>query len=137
MEIQSKKTLGFEHLPTEPKPEIDKSFRLITLPVQPRIVKGETIEIRCKIKKADKNNQASYTIRYFQPDGKGILRMDDGTIFKPNDLYSLDRETFRLYYTSLSEGQQTIDVYIEDSFEQVVHKTFSWQNAITKDREKL
>lgn len=132
-----KKTFGFEHLPTKPKPEIDKSFQLITLPVQHRIVKGETIEIRCKIKKADKNNQASYAIRYFQPDGKGILRMDDGTIFKPNDLYLLDRETFRLYYTSLSEGQHTIDVYVEDSFEQVVQKTFSWQNAITKDREKL
>ena len=29
------------------------------------------------------------------------LRMDDGTVFLPNDRYQLDREVFRLYYTCL------------------------------------
>ena len=63
-----------------------------------------------------------------QPDGKGELRMDDGTLFLPNDLYPLNRTTFRLYYTSRTTDQQVIDVYIEDNFGQVVQKTFSWQN---------
>ena len=64
----------------------------------------------------------------FQTDGKGELRMDDGTVFLPNDLYPLDRTTFRLYYTSHLTDQQVIDVYIEDNFGQVVQKNFSWQN---------
>ncbi len=34
---------------------------------------------------------ARYTIRYFQPDGRGELRMDDGTVFLPNDRYPLDQ----------------------------------------------
>ena len=45
-------------------------------------------------------SDARYTIRYFQPDGKGTLRMDDGMVLLPNDRYPLDREVFRLYYTS-------------------------------------
>ena len=56
----------------------------------------------------------TYQIRYFQPDGKGRLEMDDGTVFLPNDLYPLEKETFRLYYTSASTDQQTIDIYIID-----------------------
>lgn len=71
---------------------------------------------------------ARYTIRYFQPDGRGELRMDDGTVFLPNDRYPLDREVFRLYYTSRSDDQQTIDVYIEDNMGQVVQKNFTFQN---------
>ena len=45
--------------------------------------------------------------------------MDDGTVFLPNDLYPLEKETFRLYYTSASTDQQTIDIYIIDSFGQM------------------
>lgn len=119
------KTFSFDH---EPEPEMDISFELITLPVPKKIKQWETIEIRCQLKKADENNNATYSIRYFQPDGKGLLRMDNGTLFLPNDLYPLDRETFRLYYTSHCAEQQTIDVYIEDSFGQVVQKSFNLQN---------
>jgi hypothetical protein len=61
--------------------------------------------------------------------------MDDGTVFLPNDLYPLNKTTFRLYYTSHSTDQQVIDVYIEDSFGQVVQKTFSWQNDKGDDEE--
>ena len=32
------------------------------------------------------------------------------------------------YYTFHSTDQQTIDIYIEDNFGQVVQKTFSWQS---------
>ena len=42
--------------------------------------------------------------------------MDNGTVFLPNDLYPLEKETFWLYYTSASTDQQTIDIYIIDSF---------------------
>ena len=105
------------------------SFDLATMPVQKRITEGETVEIRCQIVREGNYSETTFKIRYFQPDGNGELRLDDGTVFLPNDLYPLDRTTFRLYYTSQSTDQQVIDVYIEDSFGLMVQKTFSWQNA--------
>lgn len=53
------------------------AFRLETMPVQTRIVRGETVEIRCTLVREGKYDGAQYTIRYFQPDGKGELRMDE------------------------------------------------------------
>ena len=104
------------------------TFDLVCMPVQKKIVQGETAEIRCQLVKEGNYDQAKFFIRMFQTDGKGELRMDDGTVFLPNALYPLDRTTFRLYYTSHSTDQQVIDVYIEDNFGQVVQKNFSWQN---------
>lgn len=104
------------------------SYDLVCMPVQKKIVQGETAEIRCQLVKEGNYDQAQFFIRYFQPDGIGELKMDDGTVLLPNDLYPLDRTTFRLYYTSQSTDQQVIDIYIEDNFGQVVQKTFSWQN---------
>ena len=104
------------------------TFDLVCMPVQKKIVQGETAEIRCELVKEGEYEQARFFIRMFQTDGKGELKMDDGTVFLPNDRYPLDRTTFRLYYTSHSTDQQVIDVYIEDNFGQVVQKNFSWQN---------
>ena len=78
-------------------------FTVETMPVPKRIVKGETVEIRCELKREGRFSDARYTVRYFQPDGKGSLRMDDGMVLLPNDRYPLDREVFRLYYTSECE----------------------------------
>ncbi len=104
------------------------SFELTTMPVQKKIIQGETVEIRCQLIKEGNYDNAKFFIRYFQPDGEGELRLDDGRILLPNDLYPLKKETFRLYYTSHCTDQQVIDVYIEDNFGQVVQKTFSWQD---------
>jgi len=112
------------------------TYDLKTMPVQKKIVQGETAEIRCTLVKEGNYSGVSFTMRYFQPDGEGELRMDDGMLFKPNDRYPLERTTFRLYYTSLSTDQQAIDIYIEDNFGQVVQKTFSWQND-SGDSEEL
>jgi hypothetical protein len=110
-------------------------FDLETMPVPKKIVQGETAEIRCQIVKEGSYQDAKFYIRMFQPDGIGELRMDDGTVFKPNDLYPLKKETFRLYYTSRCKDQQVIDVYVQDSFGQVIQKTFSFQNERTEDDE--
>lgn len=103
-------------------------FAVTTMPVQKRIKMGETAEIRFQIQREGYYEETKYFIRYFQPDGKGTLRMAEGTVFLPNDLYPLPEETFRLYYTSASIDQQQIDVYIEDSFGQVVLLTFAFNN---------
>ena len=103
-------------------------FDLITMPVQESLREGETAEIRCTLAKEGEYKNAEFFIRMFQPDGEGKLEMDNGTVFLPNDLYPLVKTTFRLYYTSHCSDQQTIDVYIQDNFGQVVQKTFSFQN---------
>jgi len=98
------------------------------MPVQKDIIRGQTAEIRCTLKRGGEFADTRYTIRYFQSDGKGLLRMDNGAVFKPNDRYPLTKDVFRLYYTSLSADRQTIDVYVEDSFGRVQQLTFSFNN---------
>ena len=78
-----------------------------------------------------------YTIRYFQPDGKGELRLEDGMLLSPNDRYLLMQKEFRLYYTSHSTDRQTIDVYVEDSFGKVQQLTFSFNNEREEGKDKL
>lgn len=113
------------------------AFDLLTMPVPKKIVQGETIEIRCQLVKEGYYKDTKYFIRYFQTDGKGELRLDDGTLLTPNDLFLLENDVFRLYYTSQCTDQQTIDIYVEDSFGQKVEKHFSFQNEnINEKNEK-
>lgn len=103
-------------------------FSLSTMPVQKRIKQGETAEIRCTLHKSGNYKQATFTIGYFQPDGKGTLKMDNGTVFLPNDTYPLDREIFRLYYTSECSDQQAIDLTVYDNFGKRYDLSISFQN---------
>ena len=111
-------------------------FFVEAMPVQKSIAKGETAEIRCSLKREGYFTGTHYTIRYFQPDGKGTLRMDNGITFKPNDRYPLTKEEFRLYYTSLSTDHQTIDVYVEDNFGQTVKLSFEFNSQKDEEKEK-
>ena len=111
-------------------------FSLEVMPVQNSIAKGETAEIRCSLKRSGRFANTQYTIRYFQPDGKGCLKMDDGTVFKPNDSYQLTRDLFRLYYTSLSTDRQTIDIYVEDNLGQLQQGIFNFNNEDTSKRSR-
>ena len=110
-------------------------FDLATLPVQTTIVKGEEAEIRCQLVRSGEYQDTKYFIRYFQPTGKGELRMENGTVLLPNDLYLLPEETFRLYYRSFGTDQQKIDIYILDSFGQVVPKSFAFNNEAEDEKE--
>ena len=110
-------------------------FDLATLPVQTTIVKGEEAEIRCQLVRSGEYQDTKYFIRYFQPTGKGELRMENGTVSLPNDLYPLPEETFRLYYRSFGTDQQKIDIYILDSFGQVVQKSFAFNNEAEDEKE--
>ena len=109
------------------------AFDLQVMPYPKSIVQGETLEIRCQLVKAGDYKDTRYYIRYFQSDGKGELRLDDGRVLTPNDLLPLTKDVFRLYYTSYCAEAQTIDVYIEDTGGQVVQKTFSFQNESVKE----
>jgi len=108
------------------------AFDLWTMPYPKKIIQGETVEIRCKIEKEGDYKQARFFIRYFQNDGKGVLRLDDGRVLTPNDLFPLKGDVFRLYYTSCCTDLQNFDVYIEDNNKQVVKKTFLFSNENVK-----
>ena len=111
-------------------------FTVETMPVQKDIIRGQTAEIRCTLKRGGEFADTRYTIRYFQSDGKGLLRNDNGMVFKPNDRYPLTKDVFRLYYTSLSADRQTIDVYVEDSFGQMQQLSFSFNNEKAEEKGK-
>ena len=110
-------------------------FSLTTMPVQKRIKQGETAEIRLQLHKSGNYRETEFFISFFQPDGKGSLRLDDGTVFAPNDFYPLKKETFRLYYTSECTDQQAIDVTVYDSFGQRFDLSFSFQNDSDKEND--
>ena len=59
-------------------------------------------------------------------------------VLLPNDRYPLDREVFRLYYTSECEDQQSIDIYFEDNSEpaQLFQLTFDFSNE-TEDEDTV
>ena len=75
-------------------------FTVETMPVPNKVTKGQTVEIRCELKKTGDFANTLYTIRYFQFEGEGTLKMDNGITFLPNDRYLLENEKFRLYYTA-------------------------------------
>ena len=47
----------------------------------------------------------------------------------------LDRDVFRLYYTSECEDQQTIDVYFEDNHDQLYQLTFTFNNEAKEEED--
>ena len=57
--------------------DVTKSFPFTveTMPVPKELSQGETIEIRCTLTCPADYSGTQYTIRYFQYDGDGILRM--------------------------------------------------------------
>ena len=77
------------------------------LPLRPerKDVYKRQVEIRCELKKEGDFSGTLYTIRYFQFEGDGSLKMDNGITFLPNDRYLLENEKFRL------------DVYKRQGFE--------------------
>ena len=74
-------------------------FTVETMPVPNKVTRGQTVEIRCELKKTGDFANTLYTIRYFQFEGEGTLKMAGGITFLPNDRYLLENEKFRLYYT--------------------------------------
>ncbi len=103
-------------------------FQVTHLPVPKKLKVGETAEIRCQLIRSGEYENTKYYLRYFQPDGKGELQLDDGKVFLPNDTYNLPKEEFRIYYTSDSEDQQVIDIYFFDNMGNKYDLSFSFNH---------
>ena len=108
-------------------------FTVETMPVPGKVTKGQTVEIRCEMKKEGNYANALYTIRYFQFEGEGTLKMDNGITFLPNDRYLLENEKFRLYYTSECSEVQNFIVVVEDNFGNAYELEFDFNNQNVKD----
>ena len=65
-------------------------FTVEIMPVPNKVMKGETVEIRCEMIKEGEFSETVYTIRYFQFEGEGTLKMDNGKTFLPTDRYLLE-----------------------------------------------
>ena len=104
-------------------------FTVETMPVPNKVAKGETVEIRCELKAEGTYSETLYTIRYFQFEGQGSLKMDNGITFLPNDRYLLENEKFRLYCTSEGEDRHDFIVVIEDNMGNSHELTFDFNNS--------
>lgn len=108
-------------------------FTVETMPVPGKVTKGQTVEIRCEMKKEGNYANALYTIRYFQFEGEGTLKMDNGITFLPNDRYLLENEKFRLYYTAEGDEAHNFIVVVEDNFGNSYEMEFDFNNRNVKD----
>ena len=57
---------------------------------------------------------------------EGTLKLEDGTALLPNERYPLEKETFRLYFTPLSDEQSSFTVWVEDSDGQAVELEYDF-----------
>lgn len=107
----------------------DFPFEVKVMPVPKEIANGDTVEIRITIQPTGNYTGTQYFIRYFQFDGQGTLQYSDKTPYKPNDLYPLPAEQFRLYYTSHSVVSQSFDVWISDNFGNEKQLSFEFNSS--------
>jgi len=91
-------------------------FMVEVMPYGDKITKGETVELRFEIKPEGNYTNTLYTIRYFQYDGEGSLKLVDGPVLVNNDRVLLESKTFRLNYTAKSDQQHRFLVVVEDNF---------------------
>lgn len=91
-------------------------FTVEVMPYGDKIKKGETVELRFEIKPEGNYSNTLYTIRYFQYDGEGTLKLVDGPVLVNNDRVLLESKTFRLNYTAKSADSHKFLVVVEDSF---------------------
>lgn len=91
-------------------------FTVEVMPHTDKIKAGETVEMRFTIKPEGNYANTLYTIRYFQYDGEGTLKLVDGPVLVNNDRVLLESKEFRLTYTARSNGSHKLLVVVEDSF---------------------
>ncbi len=91
-------------------------FTVEVMPYGDKIKQGQTVELRFEIKPEGNYANTLYTIRYFQYDGEGSLKLVDGPVFVNNDRVLLESKTFRLNYTAKSADAHKFLVVIQDNF---------------------
>ena len=91
-------------------------FTVDVMPYADKITQGQTVELRFEIKPEGNYTNTLYTIRYFQYDGEGTLKLVDGPVLVNNDRVLLESKVFRLNYTAKSSEAHKFLIVIEDNF---------------------
>jgi hypothetical protein len=91
-------------------------FMVEVMPYGDKIKQGETVELRFEIKPKGNYANTLYTIRYFQYEGEGTLKLVDGPVLVNNNRVLLESKTFRLNYTAKSADAHKFLVVIQDNF---------------------
>lgn len=91
-------------------------FTVEVMPYGDKIANGQTVELRFEIQPEGNYTNTMYTIRYFQYDGEGTLKLVDGPALTNNDRVLLEGKSFRLNYTARSADAHKFLVVIEDNF---------------------
>ncbi len=111
-------------------------FTVEVMPFTDKIVKGQTVELRFEIVPEGNYTNTLYTIRYFQYDGEGSLKLVDGPVLVNNDRVLLESKTFRLNYTAKSSGEHRYLVVVEDNFGSTPwERTFEFNNNDKEDND--
>lgn len=109
-------------------------FTVEVMPYGDKIANGQTVELRLEIKPEGNYTNTMYTIRYFQYDGEGTLKLVDGPVLTNNDRVLLESKTFRLNYTAKSSDAHKFLVVIEDNFGSTPwEQTFEFNNKDNSD----
>ena len=109
-------------------------FTVEVMPYGDKIAKGETVELRFEIKPEGNYTNTLYTIRYFQYDGEGTLKLVDGPVLVNNDRVLLESKTFRLNYTAQSSDAHKFLVVIQDNFNSTPwEQTFEFNSKDSED----
>ena len=104
-------------------------FTVEVMPYADKIANGETVELRMTIVPEGNYTNTLYTIRYFQYEGKGTLKLVDGPTLVNNDRVLLESKEFRLNYTAKSADSQEIYICIEDNYGTRWEQTFEFNNS--------
>lgn len=104
-------------------------FTVEVMPYADKIANGETVELRFEIKPEGNYTNTLYTIRYFQYEGKGTLKLVDGPALVNNDRVLLESKEFRLNYTAKSADSHELLITIEDNYGTKWEQTFEFNNS--------
>ena len=115
--------------------DVQQSYPFIVevMPYADKIANGETIELRMTIVPEGNYTNTLYTIRYFQYEGKGELKLVDGPTLVNNDRVLIESKQFRLNYTARSTGSHELLVTVEDNYGTRWEQTFEFNNNDSDD----
>lgn len=104
-------------------------FNVEVMPYGDKIANGETVELRFEIVPEGNYSNTLYTIRYFQYEGNGELKLVGGPVLVNNDRVLLESKSFRLNYTAKSSDSHKFLVVVENNFgSQPWEQTFEFNN---------
>ncbi|MBD5317215.1 MAG: DUF3872 domain-containing protein [Bacteroides sp.] len=110
-------------------------FTVEVMPFGDKIAKGETVELRFEIKLEGNYTNTMYTIRYFQYDGEGTLKLVDGPTLVNNDRVLIESKSFRLNYTANTSDAHKFLIVVDDNFGSTPwEQTFDFNSKDSNDK---